>query len=475
MFRRVLLSLLCLACAGTLSAQEQRGIGVRAKQTPTGVISGTYRALIIGNNDYRDPRGRWSRLNTAINDARAVATVLKDTYGFTDVQVLENATRRDMIQAFNSLAERAEEQDSVIVFYAGHGYLRESTDEGFWIPVDAEGADDSTFVPNAVIKTKVGILADRARHVLIISDSCFSGALLREGNRGASLDERTERYYQKVAGRKSVQLLAAGGLEFVDDNYQGTGHSPFTYYLLKELRDTPEPLIEATALSSQVVRNVSINVEQTPVSGVIHGTGHAGGEFFFVRGGQVAMQREGFSSGASANVGVAAIVPRRPATPPPPLGGQTYRIFVAITDYMDGKPLEQQIAAGELERLLLEARHAVVGSAGGKAINESQALAAAREKKADLVLLGRADAKYSRELKVADTFTMVFYNSFLQVRVLRVSTGDVVASQRFDTLKAAGADTSAMGKTDSAIKSLKHVVNGHTGDIIAALRDVPQP
>lgn len=473
MIRRLLLTLLCLAFAGTLAAQEQRGIGVRAKPAPAGLVSGTYRALIIGNNDYRDPRGKWSRLNTAINDARAVAAVLKDTYGFTDVQLLENATRRDMIQAFNALAERAEEQDSVIVFYAGHGYLRESTDEGFWIPVDAEGADDSTFVPNAVIKTKVGILADRARHVLIISDSCFSGALLREGNRGASLDERTERYFQKVAGRKSVQLLAAGGLEFVDDNYQGTGHSPFTYFLLKELRDTPETLIEATALSSQVVRNVSINVEQTPVSGVIHGTGHAGGEFFFVRGGQVATQQEGFRNDAPGDTAVAAIVPRRPAAPPP--AAQGLRIFVAVTDYMDGEPLDQQIAGGELERLLLEARHAVVGSAGGTPMDEMQALAAARRKQAELVLLGRADAKYSRELKVAETFTMVFYNSFLQVRLLRVSTGEVVLSQRFDTLKAAGADTSAMGKTDSAIKSLKHVVNGHTKEIVAALRDVPQP
>jgi len=474
MLPRFVLTLLCLLLAGGLAAQE-RGIGVRAKPAPAGVVTGTYRALIIGNNEYRDPRGKWSRLNTAINDARAVAAVLKDVYGFADVQLLENATRRDMIQAFNALAERAEEQDSVVVFYAGHGYLRESTDEGFWIPVDAEGADDSTFVPNAVIKTKVGILADRSRHVLIISDSCFSGALLREGNRGVALDERTERYYQKVAGRKSVQLLAAGGLEFVDDNYQGTGHSPFTYFLLKELRDTPESLIEATALSSQVVRNVSINVEQTPVSGVIHGAGHAGGEFFFVRGGQVAAQQEGFAKGAPADTAVAAIVPRQPAAPPPPPAGQSYRIFVAVTDYMDGAPLDQQIAGGELETLLLQARHTIVGSAGGKPMDEKQALAAARSKQADLVLVGRADARYSRELKIAEAFTMIFYNAFLQVRALRVNTGEVVLSERFDTLKAAGADTSAMGKTDSAIKSLKHVVNGHTGEIVTALRRVPQP
>jgi hypothetical protein len=171
----------------------------------------------------------------------------------------------------------------VLIYYAGHGHLNEGTKEGFWIPVDAEGRDDSTFVRNSTIKVKLGVIADRARHVLLVSDSCFSGALLREGNRGVSLSDRNERYYQKVSKKKSVQILAAGGLEFVDDNYKGAGHSPFTYYFLQSLKDNNARYFEASDLSRETSRNVSINTVQTPESGVLQGAGHAGGEFFFLK------------------------------------------------------------------------------------------------------------------------------------------------------------------------------------------------
>jgi glycine betaine/proline transport system substrate-binding protein len=249
----------------------------------TPYLSGKYRALVIGNNDYDDPEKLWPSLETAVADAEAVANILKTDYGFAEITLLKNATRRDIVKAFNNLAKTAQDSDSVLIYYAGHGYLNEDTKEGFWIPVDAEGREDSTFVRNSTIKVKLGVIADKARHVLLVSDSCFSGALLREGNRGMSLDQKNERYFQKVAKKKSVQILAAGGLEFVDDNYKGTRHSPFTYYFLQSLKDNNARYFEATDLSQETSRNVSVNTVQTPESGVLQGAGHAGGEFFFLR------------------------------------------------------------------------------------------------------------------------------------------------------------------------------------------------
>lgn len=277
----VMLSMTLTAMAAGTETQT-RGFGKR-KTVQTPFLNGTFRALIIGNNAYKDPKGVWMPLKTAINDAEAVAAVLQHQYGFADITLLKNGTRRQMINAFNDITKRSGENDSVLIYYAGHGYLKEDTKEGYWIPVDAEGADDSTFIPNPIIKSKLTVLADKAKHVFLISDSCFSGALLRSGNRGVRLDEKTMRYYQKVAKRKSVQILAAGGLEFVDDNYKGTGHSPFTYYLLEALKLPDSDLIEATELSNEVTRNVAINVNQTPAKGVLNGAGHAGGEFFLIR------------------------------------------------------------------------------------------------------------------------------------------------------------------------------------------------
>jgi hypothetical protein len=275
-----------MLCWSTASAAE-RAIKRQTLSSPSPVetpyLSGKYRALVIGNNDYDDPEKLWPSLKTAVADAEAVADILKTDYGFAEIILLKNATRRDIVKAFNKLAKEAQTNDSVLIYYAGHGYLNDDTKEGFWIPVDAEGRDDSTFVRNSTIKVKLGVIADKARHVLLVSDSCFSGALLREGNRGVSLDQKNERYYQKVAKKKSVQILAAGGLEFVDDNYKGAGHSPFTYYLLQSLKDNNARYFEATDLSQETSRNVSVNTMQTPESGVLQGAGHAGGEFFFLR------------------------------------------------------------------------------------------------------------------------------------------------------------------------------------------------
>jgi hypothetical protein len=89
----------------------------------TPFVGGVYRALIIGNDSYRDPQRRWPSLETAVSDARAVSRLLRRHYGFSDVEVLENATRRDILRALERLSKRSLPNDSVLVYYAGHGFL----------------------------------------------------------------------------------------------------------------------------------------------------------------------------------------------------------------------------------------------------------------------------------------------------------------------------------------------------------------
>lgn len=267
------ISISCLlVCQGTAFANFK-----------TPFSGGTYRAVVFGNDNYRDPEGIWTKLKTARNDAKAVADVLKITYGFTDVSLVLDATRRDIFQSFRLLEQKAKPNDAILIYYAGHGYFRKDSDEAFWIPIDAQGTDDSTFVSNETIRKKIEVLAKRTQHTLIISDSCFSGSLLRPGNRGIRLQERTPKYFEKVASRKSVQLLAAGGLEFVDDNYRNSGHSPFTYHFIKELERNTEQFLTATELSTKVEKLVADNVPQKPEKGVLYQAGHEGGEFIFTR------------------------------------------------------------------------------------------------------------------------------------------------------------------------------------------------
>lgn len=277
-----LLPILLLVSASVLA--ETRGISMepRTAEPDSGLLTGNYRALVIGNNNYQDKEGRWQGLKTAVSGARAVTELLKKRYGFADVTLVENGTRREILFALNELSQKVQDNDSILLYYAGHGYLEEETGRGYWVPVDGSGSDHTTFIRNSTIRDEMSLIASRAKHTLLLADSCFSGSLLRAGVRGAQPETGVERYYQKVSNKKSVQIISAGGVEFVDDDYRDSGHSPFTYFLLSELKSNDQPLITVSELSTNVEKAVANNVDQVPESGVLYGAGDELGEFIFL-------------------------------------------------------------------------------------------------------------------------------------------------------------------------------------------------
>jgi Caspase domain len=270
---------------GLAIAENSRGIALQPveQKVASSLNKGVYRALIIGNDNYQSEDGLWKPLKTAVSDARAVQSLLQNAYGFSDVRVIENATRREVLKAFESLSQKVLPDDNVLVYYAGHGFMETETNRGYWVPVDAEGRDNTTFLGNSTIRDELTLIASRARHTLLISDSCFSGTLLRRGVRGIPDVADSEQYYKKVSSKKSVQIMTAGGVEFVDDNYQSSNHSPFTYFLLNELKNNDRPMLTLSELSTNVEKAVANNVDQVPESGVLHGAGDELGEFIFIK------------------------------------------------------------------------------------------------------------------------------------------------------------------------------------------------
>ena len=253
------------------------------KPNTSSFLAGKYRAVIIGNNQYIDEKGVWHDLKTAVRDAETIAELLSNEYGFEDISLLKDASRKQILDTFKQLSSRVEPDDNVLVYYAGHGYLEENQKRGYWIPADGRGYDSSTFIRNSTIRDEINIIGEKTKHTLLISDSCFSGSLLRGGNRGPTPYELNDGYYQKVGSKKSVQVLAAGGNEFVDDNYRGSGHSPFTYFLINELKTNQSKYVSLSEIATNVIKAVANNVEQTPESGVLQGAGDELGEFIFAR------------------------------------------------------------------------------------------------------------------------------------------------------------------------------------------------
>jgi len=282
--------LLVIFCSLGVSWAEDETESVRGlkwvdvdKNHPTPFLEGKYRAIVVGNNAYSDQKGIWKNLKTAVQGAKTVATLLQNDYGFSDVTLLLDVERKEILSALQKLSKRVEPNDSVLVYYAGHGYLEEDHRRGYWIPTDGQGFDNSTFIRNSTTRDEINIIAEKTKHTLLISDSCFSGSLLKAGVRGPRKTENIENYYKKVSNKKSVQVLAAGGNEFVDDSYRNSGQSPFTYFFVNELKNNTQRMISLSELASNLIKAVANNVEQTPMMGVLQGAGDELGDFVFAR------------------------------------------------------------------------------------------------------------------------------------------------------------------------------------------------
>jgi hypothetical protein len=102
---------------------------------------GTYHALIIGNNDYQN----MPDLDTALNDATTLQKVLSDRYGFK-VRMLQNASRAEILNALNDYTKSLKAEDSLLIYYAGHGELDLRNSVGYWLPVNADQNDNTEWI-----------------------------------------------------------------------------------------------------------------------------------------------------------------------------------------------------------------------------------------------------------------------------------------------------------------------------------------
>jgi hypothetical protein len=231
---------------------------------------GDYYALVIGNNDYQD----LTNLRSAVNDAKVVSTVLEVDYGF-NVKFLENASRKDILRSLKHLRETVSAKDNVLIYYAGHGYLDEAADQGYWLPVDSERDDDSNWIATDRVVSQIKGM--KAKHVMVVADSCFSGTITR----AIKIEQRTPEWLSEIVKKKARTALTSGGLEPVMDTGSGN-HSAFAYAFISLLEEN-DGVLDASQLFSKLRPKVMINSTQTPQYGKIHMAGDDGGDFLFVR------------------------------------------------------------------------------------------------------------------------------------------------------------------------------------------------
>ena len=267
---------LLLVLEGSYGDRAEHKVLVRRSAAVAAEGSATYgrfHALVIGNNNYT----HLTDLEMAVIDAEAVGGMLDRRYGF-DVEMLIDASRYDIISALSRLCAELNEGDNLLVYYAGHGSLDIGSDEGYWLPVDAEPDNPVNWITNSTITAQ--LRAMRAKHVLVVADSVYSGKLTRSNEaRLMSAAERTA-WLKRTAARRSRTVLTSGGLEPVLDAGGGK-HSVFARAFIEAL-DSNTRVLDGQALFDAIKRPVVVNADQTPEYADIRKAGHDGGDFLFV-------------------------------------------------------------------------------------------------------------------------------------------------------------------------------------------------
>lgn len=229
-------------------------------------------AVLIGVDNYLDDR--IPKLANAVKDVRAVSATMAQSLGYETV-VLENPGKATIFRTLNQLAAQVGPNDSVVVYYAGHGERIEKTGQGYWQPADADASRPETWISNADIDRLLRQLP--AQQLAMVSDSCYSGSLVSgERIRGVA----TGADPAGLLGKRAVVVMTSGGNEPVFDSGLN-GHSPFAWNLMQSMTQVGS-WKPGSNLFEQVRFAVARKLPQRPQYGASSGGGHeAGADYLF--------------------------------------------------------------------------------------------------------------------------------------------------------------------------------------------------
>lgn len=242
---------------------------------------GRFYALIIGNNQY----AHLSTLQTSVNDAKAVEQVLRTRYGYK-TKLLINASRYQIMSAFNNLRQTLTDKDNLLIYYAGHGEIDNSDQSAYWLPTDAESNNNANWLSSYSITEYLSILA--AKHILVVADSCYAGAMTETSivRLPQEMPEaKREKWLKFMNNRKARTVMTSGGVKPVLDSGSGS-HSIFANAFLNALKSN-SGLLEDYELYRIIAGEVKqsaaqVGFQQSPRYSAMQHAGHEGSPFFFV-------------------------------------------------------------------------------------------------------------------------------------------------------------------------------------------------
>ena len=274
--RRFVLLAVC-AALGWAQSQQQRDLKIEKIETPPApqrlasrpAVPRSY-AVIVGISNYRN-LGENLQLQFAERDAQSIYTILISPEGGNfkaeNVHVLtgEKATLADLRREIDTwLPAVAKEDDRVLIYFAGHGFLYQG--KGYLAPYDIDldniGATGYSMDElGAVVGSKI-----QAKYKILLTDACHSGAITPEDsqNLNHALSSMNPSLFSLTASRDRERSFESPELE--------GGHGVFTYYVVKGLQGAADTSHDGIVTADELAEYVHTNVrdatkgQQNPTS-----------------------------------------------------------------------------------------------------------------------------------------------------------------------------------------------------------------
>ena len=191
-------------------------------------------ALVVGNENYTNE----IKVSYAKNDATIFADYCHKTLGIpkTNIRLITDATLGQIlfqVQWIQDAIKAYKGEAKVIVYYAGHGMPDEKDKSAYLLPVDGSAGIPATALKQSELYAS--LTAFPARSVTVFLDACFSGGardgMLTKG-RGIAIKP------VETPLRGNLVVFTATSQEETALPFEEKHHGLFTYFLLKEIRES---------------------------------------------------------------------------------------------------------------------------------------------------------------------------------------------------------------------------------------------
>lgn len=218
-------------------------------------------AVIVGVSRYEN----FESLKYSDDDAYRIYAFLKSPEGGAipdkNIHILidESAVKENIIHAMKTVADKADEDDVIICYFAGHGL------DGYFLPIDSDGYRRR--IP--YLSLRQHLESSAAKQKLFMADVCYSGSLLAARNPNLSqLQSFYDQLSQSAGG--TAFLLSSKETEYSKEA-SGLRQGVFSYYLIEGMKgqadqnnDLTVTIEELYQFIRQGVRTYTKN-EQTPM------------------------------------------------------------------------------------------------------------------------------------------------------------------------------------------------------------------